>query len=370
MDCRRQRERLRRLQENHEMKKRAGSRAALLAVGSAATLLGVTACQGTQATNLGYVPASGASTLERPAAIGQTYIYAATLDWNTGSGSVFVYDAYGKKSSPIRSIAISPGFSEGLWTDSKGNVYVAVVNAGSNGRGYVSVYTPGLRKLLRTYTTGLDGPSGGTFDAAGNMYVSNICGTAPSMSCSVFLRTRGHASGGTSGYVAIYPPGEKQPSTYLQSPINIAVGVALDRANNVFVVNNTGQAAWNVVEFPAGADQGKVVPFKNLPSQRWVGAVAFSPHGALVASVNSAIDFFPHERGKPAHALTNGVVAADGLAYGPDGTLFAGNYEFEQNEGNVIAFPPREASPDRSYAVPYNNGVTGVTIGAAASMAP
>jgi len=296
-------------------------------------------------------------------------LYAAALDWNSGSGSVYYYDAYGKNTSALGSLGISPGYPNGLWTDRKGNVYVAVVNAGTGGRGYVNVYTPGLRKLLRTYTAGLDGPSGGAFDRAGNMYVSNVCGMAPSISCYVFAGPRrGHRhgfgrSGSISGYVAIFPPGSMQPSSYLQTPINIAVGVALDAAENVFVVNNTGGIAWNVVEFPAGATQGKVVVFRDVPQKRWVGADTFDPKGALVTSVNSAIDFFPHERGKPARSLTKGVLVADGLVYGPDGTLFAGNYEFEQNEGNIIAFPPGAAAPARTFAVPYNNGVISVTVG-------
>jgi hypothetical protein len=131
----------------------------------------------------------------------------------------------------------------------------------------------------------------------------------------------------------------------------------------VFAVNNTGGIAWNVVEFPAGSTQGKVVRFRGLPKNRWVGADAFDSKSELVASVNSAIDFFPHENGRPGRQLTNGIFAADGLAYGPDGTLFAGNYEFESNEGNIIAFPPGATAPARAYAVPYGNGVVSVAVG-------
>lgn len=297
-------------------------------------------------------------------------LYAATLDWDTGSGSVYVYHAYGTKSSPIASIAISPGFPDGLWTDDRGRVYVAVVNAGNNGRGYINVYSAGLTRLLRTYTSGLDGPSGGTFDRAGNMYVANLCGRDPSESCEVFAQRHAFvgpraagSSSGTSGYVAIYAPGAMTPDQYLQMPINIAVDVAVDPSGKVFVVNNTGGSAWNVIEFHPDSNEGKVVPFHNLPSQRWVGADTFDPQGALVISVNSAIDFFPRERGRASRSLTDGVFAADGLAFGPDGSLFAGNYEFENNEGNVIVFPPRSHQPARSYAVPYGNGVVSVAIG-------
>jgi hypothetical protein len=343
----------------------------VLATGLVLTLFGLTACRGSAPGGSALLP-NEAARLQTAAAtkgLPREILYAATLDWGSGSGTVYYYDAYGKNTSALGSLGISPGYPNGLWTDRKGNVYVAVVNAGSSGRGYVNVYTPGLGKLLRTYTAGLDGPSGGAFDRAGNMYVSNVCGLAPSISCYVFAKPRrghhhgfGH-SGSTSGYVAIFPPDGMQPSSYLQTPLNIAVGVALDAAANVFVVNNTGGIAWNVVEFPAGTTQGKVVVFRDVPKERWVGADTFDPKGALVSSVNSAIDFFPHERGKPSQSLTKGVLVADGFVYGPDGTLFAGNYEFEQNEGNIIAFPPGATEPARTFAVPYNNGVIGVTVG-------
>jgi len=338
----------------------------LLTTSLALAALGIGACGG--AVPDGGAPAQAAQSRVTglAARLPREILYAATLDWNTGAGTVFYYDAYGTKTPALGSLSIDPGYPNGLWTDSKGDVYVAVVNAGSNGRGYINVYTPGLRKLLRTYGSGIDGPSGGAFDRAGNMYVSNVCGMAPSMSCYVFADPRGkrrREGGSTAGYVAIFPPGSTQPSSDLQGPINIAVGVALDAKQNVFLADNTGGYAWNVIEFPAGSTQGKVLTFRDVPKDRWVGAVTVDSKDALLASVDSAIDFFPRDHGKPARSLTHGVYAADGLAYGPDGTLFAGNYEFEQNEGNVVAFPPGASAPARSFAVPYNNGVISVTIG-------
>jgi hypothetical protein len=336
----------------------------ILALSLALTPIGITACHGASDS---VVPAqtvqsSGVGLATR---LPREILYASTLDWNAGTGTVFYYDAYGKNTSALGSLAIAQGFPDGLWHDGKGNVYVAVVNAGSNGRGYVNVYTPGLRKLLRTYSSGIDGPSGGAFDRAGNMYVSSLCGMAPSISCYVFARPhrgRREQGGSTAGYVAIFPPGSSQPSSDLQGPINIAVGVALDAKQNVFVPNNTGGYAWNVVEFPSGSKAGKVLTFRHVPRNRWVGAATVDSKDALVASVNSAIDFFPRDHGRPSHSLTNGVLAADGLDYGPDGTLFAGNYEFESNEGNIVAFPPGASAPARSFAVPYGNGVVSVTV--------
>ncbi len=346
------------------------ARPIFLVGGSICALSFLTACSSAPPAGTELVPARGVAQHGVPARKIDEFLYATTLDWNTGSGSVYYYHAYGNDTSALGSLAITPGYPNGVWTDRNGNVYVAVVNAGTNGRGYVNVYAPKLGKLLRTYTAGLDGPSGGTFDSAGNMYVSNVCGTAPSISCYVFARRHGHPDtgknqGSLSGYVAVFPHGSTRPSTYLQTPINIAVGVALDARDNVFVANNTGGYAWNVVKFATGATTGHVVPFRRVLYNRWIGAVAFDPKDDLVASVNSSIDFWARERGKPARKLTDGIVAADGLAYGPDGTLFAGNYEFEQNEGNVIAFPPGAKTPARTYAVPYNNGVISVAVGGA-----
>jgi hypothetical protein len=340
-----------------------------LTVAAIGAVFATSACQAGAPSGTGYVPNSsealaGAAAPRRS----KGYLYAVTWNWDAGSGAVYYYDAYGKNTSSLGSLQISDGLPDGVWTDAHGNVYVAIVNTpNNNGRGYINEYTPGFDQLRQTYTAGLDGPSGGTFDAAGNMYVANLCGTAPSISCSVFAKPKRGSSSGFSGYVSIYPAGKTSPSTYLTTPINAAVDVAVDKSNNVFVVNNTGGIAWNVIEFGAGSTQGKVVAFRHLPKQRWVGADTFAPNGSLVISVNNAVDLFPHERGRPADQLTDGIYAADGLAYGPDGTLFAGNYEFEQNEGDAVAFPPGSKSPARTYAVPYGNGVVEVAVGRASN---
>lgn len=335
---------------------------------SVVALIATSACQAGAPSGAGVVPGSATPPVGTAAHGGaKDYLYAVTWNWDAGTGAVYYYDAYGKNTSSLGSLQISDGLPDGVWTDAHGNVYVAVVNTpDNNGHGYISEYSPGFGQLLQTYTAGLDGPSGGAFDAAGNMYVANLCGMAPSISCSVFAKPKG-ATGGFSGYVAVYPAGKTSPSTYLAAPINAAVDVAVDASDNVFVVNNTGTIAWSVIEFRAGSSQGKVVAFQHVPKQRWVGADTFAPNGSLVISVNDAVDFFPRERGRPAHQLTDGIYAADGLAYGPDGTLFAGNYEFEQNEGDTVAFPPGSKSPARTYAVPYGNGVVEVAVGRASN---
>ena len=157
-------------------------RQAIALAASLALLVGATACQGNSPTGIPYAQATGSSlSTHSPANLaGSELLYAATLDWNSGTGSVYMYNAYGKDTSPIRSVDFQTGFPDGVWTDPRGDV-VAVVNAGSNGRGYVNVYTPGLKKLLRTYADGLDGPWAAHFDRAGNTYVANSCGVDPQL---------------------------------------------------------------------------------------------------------------------------------------------------------------------------------------------
>ncbi|HEY3674470.1 MAG TPA: hypothetical protein VGK84_00600 [Candidatus Tumulicola sp.] len=296
-------------------------------------------------------------------------MYTSTLDWNTGTGQVYAYQAYGTNTKPIKTLNIKIGFPEGLWTDSKGNVYIAVVNAGPTGDGYVAEYSPGLKKNVRTYLTGLAGPSSGAFDSAGNLYVTNLC-SQNSYSCGVFAPkggAQGHLLARASakpqdvyGYVSIYPPGSTKASNYLYPPITNLVGVTIDKSGNVFTIDLMGDPVAS--EFAAGKTEPKTVPFKGLPNQPTIMGITTDPTGALVLAIDQNIDFFPNEKGKPAKTLT-GMIVPWGLAYGSDGTLFAGNYEFENNEGNTVAFPPGSNKPARTYAVPYNNGVTGVAVG-------
>jgi hypothetical protein len=333
-------------------------------------LIAIAGCQG--ATQTGVVPASTSSLTLSPAAKAGNageLLYSSTLDWNTGNGQVYVYHAYGKNTSQIGELDINPGFPEGLWSDAKGDVYIAVVNAGPKGAGYVAEYSPGLKTLKRTITAGLSGPSSGAFDSAGNLYITNLCQRG-AYSCSVFARTNGLRHPGlvrahksqlsVYGYVSVYSPGKSQPSNYLSPPITNPIGVTVDPAGNVFVINLMGDPVAS--EFPAGSNNPETVPFKGLPSQPTPLGVTMSPSGALVIAINTNIDFFPAEKGKPAR-MRHGMIAPFGLAYGRDGTLFGGNYEFEENEGNVVAYPPGSKTSTRTYAVPYNNGVTGVAVG-------
>jgi hypothetical protein len=335
---------------------------------TAGAMLAAAGCQGA-GPSASIPPSSSASVSSRASSQPNELLYTSTLAWETGTGQVYAYPAYGANTKQVAELDIKTGFPEGLWTDSKGNVYIAVVNAGPTGAGYVAEYSPGLKKKLRTYGTGLEGPSAGAFDSAGNMYVTNLCSQG-SYSCGVFapaggaqghhlMRTAAHPQD-VYGYVSIFAPGSTKPSSYLYPPITNLIGVTIDASGNAFVIDLMGDPVAS--EFHAGSTEPKTVPFKGLPNQPTIMGVTTDSAGALVLAVNQNIDFFPKEKGKPAKSLS-GMVVPWGLAYGSDGTLFAGNYEFENNEGNAVAFPPGSNRPSRTYAVPYNNGVTGVAVG-------
>jgi hypothetical protein len=335
---------------------------------TAGAMLAAAGCQGA-GPSASIPPSSSASVSSRASSQPNELLYTSTLAWETGTGQVYAYPAYGANTKQVAELDIKTGFPEGLWTDSKGNVYIAVVNAGPTGAGYVAEYSPGLKKKLRTYGTGLEGPSAGAFDSAGNMYVTNLCSQG-SYSCGVFapaggaqghhlMRTAAHPQD-VYGYVSIFALGSTKPSSYLYPPITNLIGVTIDASGNAFVIDLMGDPVAS--EFHAGSTEPKTVPFKGLPNQPTIMGVTTDSAGALVLAVNQNIDFFPKEKGKPAKSLS-GMVVPWGLAYGSDGTLFAGNYEFENNEGNAVAFPPGSNRPSRTYAVPYNNGVTGVAVG-------
>jgi hypothetical protein len=302
-------------------------------------------------------------------------LYVSTLNFQSGQGTIVEYRAYGAHKAPIRTITLPAGQAEGLWADSRGDLYAAIVNAGVNGQGFVYVYRPGATSPYRIYSKGIDGPSGVAFDSAGDMYVANLCGPPGQGSdgCFVFARPYGPAAasrtaspfGDTNGYVAVFPKGSKQPAALLEGPLHIAEGVAVDDKGDVFVANfiDLLKEASNIVEFPAGSTDGKVLAMRGLMNTI-VYQLLFDRSGELLLADNDVL-FYPPPFRKPSGVLSNGVSVAIGLAYGPDGTLFVGNYLVTENDGDAVAFPPGDTSPARTYSVPNGDAVMGVAVGPA-----
>ena len=107
----------------------------------------------------------------------------------------------------------------GLAFDAAGNLYVA------NGlNGTVSEVTPA--GVVSTFATGLNGPYGLVFDTAGNLYVANTSGNSLSE-----VTPAGVVSTFASGFAA-------------------PVGLAIDATGNLYLANASGNTVSEVTEVP------------------------------------------------------------------------------------------------------------------------
>lgn len=321
----------------------------------------------------GLLPAS-ASPEPVWAAHPQQLLYMSTLNFASGKGTIIVYPAYGKHGAPLATIKIPTGQAEGLWTDRNGYLYAAIVNAGFQGQGLIYVYKPGATRPFLTYTQGIDGPADGAFDDAGNLYVANLCGPPGQGSGGCFVFAKGmprglgldREAGDTTdlhGYVAVFRKGKLAPFEYLKGSINLAEGVAVDHHGNVFVSNFTGTTpGCQFFEFPAGSRIAKTLPLQGLRDSICYKEL-FDANGDLIVT-DSDVLFYPPPFGKPGHALTSGITVAMGMALGPDGSLFVGNYLITNNYGNAVVFAPGSTHPARTYSVPFGDAVLGIAVGA------
>jgi|HubBroStandDraft_4_1064222.scaffolds.fasta_scaffold00011_54 hypothetical protein len=264
----------------------------------------------------------------------------------TSNSYVELYDAYAKQPRPLGSITDGLQNPGAIWVDGKGNLYAG------NDMTYTSSvveYAPGATKPMRTYTNGIDLPFGGMVDPRGRMYVS-VAGM------------KGRSEGG----IAVFPRRKASPSGFLTENIYVPHGVAKDASGNLFVAVIYGDQS-SVVEFPAGSTQSTVLPLNDLDTGAFLEDLKLDAKADIVvADANlNAVRFYPPPYQKQSHALTAGMSAPTGLAYGPDGSLFVGNEYVNVNNGNVVVFPPGATQPARTIVDGIHGGVLGVAIGPA-----
>lgn len=231
-----------------------------------------------------------------------------------------------------------------LWVDSAGNLYVG------NDLTYhssVTVYAPGAITPSRTYAKGVDLPFGGTVDGSGNVYVSDA-------------GVHGQLLGG----VAVFPPGATKPAEYLVQNVHVPHGVSVDRNGNVFVADIYGSTQTTVVEFAAGSKTGTILPLNDLQSG-FLEDLKLDAHDDLVVAdaKGNAVRFYPPPYGSESRALTAGLSAPTGLAFGPHGALFVGNEYVNSQQGDVVIFPPGASIPSRTITTGITGGVLGVAVG-------
>jgi DNA-binding beta-propeller fold protein YncE len=189
-------------------------------------------------------------------------------------------DEFNSSGAVINTIS---GFSSasGLAFDSAGNLYVANLNGGGSGTGFISKITP--KGVESTYASGLTYPNQIAFNAAGDMFVADGYGTT------------GNTTSGYDTITEITPGGSK---SLFASGLNNPSSIAFDRTGDMFVADN-GHSSGNgdITEFsangtesvfasgfrPSGmAFQGATLPVPE-PSVWSLGGLGFGVMGVVLA---------------------------------------------------------------------------------------
>ncbi len=256
---------------------------------------------------------------------------------------VALYDAYAKNPAPIGKIIDGLMNPCAIWVDAKGNVYVANDVLPSS----VFEYAPGTTKPSRIYRDDIDIPFGGMVGSNGTMYVAD-----------------GSHFSIANGGIAVFPHGELKPSEFLTDNMTTPHGIAQDPSGNLFVVNMLPNDWFQVVEFPSGSTNSKVLPLKHLDSTRALEDLKLDSHNDVVVADawSNLVRFYPPPYKKQSKTLTAGLSFPTALAYGPDGSLFVGNEYINQHNGNVVIFPPGSTKPARTIVNGITAGVLGVAV--------
>lgn len=267
----------------------------------------------------------------------------------TYTSYVALYDAYANNPKMLGKITQGLADPQAMWLDTEGNIYVGNDMASTSS---VTVYSPKTLKLIRTYTDGIDLPFGGTVDEAGTLYVS----------------VAGGANGDPQqGGIAIFPKGKTTPSGFLVDNICDYTcaphGVAKDSNGNIIVAEVDLNQISSVLEFPPGSTKSKVLPLTHLKRSYLYGLLLDAHNDIVVADTFvSKVRFYPLPYKDQSKALSSSLLGPTGLAYGSDGSLFVGNEYVNQNNGNVVVFPPGSSKPTRTIVAGITGGVDDIAV--------
>ena len=237
---------------------------------------------------------------------------------------VDVYAASRDNPPPRRHITDALDAPTGIALDSSGNAYICN-NAGQSVPGKsvywtVTVYKHGASKPFRTYTEGVFSPVDVAVASDGTVYIANY-----------------------SSAVTVYPPGSVQYSMTLEGPYGWApIGVALDRAGNVFVsyVPRSGSGG-AIYKYKPGAQVGRNLNISFTASPH---GLAVDSRGNLIVAVSNApssgseIEIFGRGKRHPKQVLT-GPFQPFMVALTPnEHRLYVADYGTGNNDGGVFVF--------------------------------
>lgn len=223
-----------------------------------------------------------------PTAATSVYVLQDPTSGSTGSGSILQFSANGTGSVlPTSTITGPPNtLFTGLDTDGTGNIYVGTTGAGIAGdvREYASgssgAATP-VRTLPGGSTTKIDSVNGLAVSPGGEIFLSQDSGSIVAFSAT--------ATGSVAP--ARYILGASQTGGGL-STIVVANAVAVDNADNLYVVNEGGPGLQPIVVFGPTAT-GNAPPLRTiggpltLTSTSIVGGVATDSAGNLYVTATS-----------------------------------------------------------------------------------
>jgi sugar lactone lactonase YvrE len=253
---------------------------------------------------------------------------------NAVGKNVTVYDP--SNGQLVRTIAQSDGilYPEALTFDAAGNLYVSNENT-------VTEYEAGTATLIRTITTGLDQPGALALDASGNLYVANL-GTA--------------ATYGNS--VTVYASGKTTPARTIIAGIEAPESLALDSKGTLYVAN---AGANTVTQYANGKkkltrtlDDGLNTPiglhFDGSGNLYVVSCGRFCRQKPNVA------EFSPGAK-TPSRVITKGLQDPGPLAIDAAGNIFVGNgfRGTGKNKCQINEYAPGALTPEATIATNVHN---------------
>ncbi|MBD5654408.1 MAG: hypothetical protein IAI50_04420 [Candidatus Eremiobacteraeota bacterium] len=235
--------------------------------------------------------------------------------------------------NPSQEGSITEGLDEpiNVAVDTAGTLYVA-----NNGNNTVTEYKLGATKPSVTLSTSLVYPNGIAVDSEGTVYV-----------------TSGSSVG--SCYVLEFPKGATKPSVQVNG-FGLPVGLAVDKDDNLYVGDATGNVVWKVAK-------GSKTPVKlKLTGLADPTGVAVSPSNDLYVSNEDPgseggdkVFGFVLGKTKPFATITSELNGPYAIGFQGNGTLFVGNGS--NNPGYITGYKQAKTMPFEMFTGGLGNPV-------------